>query len=45
MQFEKESIFKIEKYFDKKMNISFSGDREVVGVIIGCDGENNILLD
>jgi len=27
------------------MHVSFYGGREAVGVIIGCDGENNILLD
>eukprot|EP01100_Stratorugosa_tubuloviscum_P012385 TRINITY_DN5869_c1_g1_i1.p1 TRINITY_DN5869_c1_g1~~TRINITY_DN5869_c1_g1_i1.p1 ORF type:complete len:115 (-),score=47.12 TRINITY_DN5869_c1_g1_i1:171-476(-) len=45
MSARKEAILNLDKYIDKKINVKFSGGREVEGVLKGWDTMANMVLD
>ncbi|CAH8445863.1 unnamed protein product [Heterobilharzia americana] len=42
---KKESIIDLNKYIDKRIRVKFSGGREAVGILKGCDNLQNMVID
>ncbi|KAF2259895.1 U6 snRNA-associated Sm-like protein LSm7 [Lojkania enalia] len=42
---KKENILDLSKYMDKRINVKFSGGREVIGTLKGYDQLMNLVLD
>ncbi|KAF8565319.1 hypothetical protein P879_05843 [Paragonimus westermani] len=41
----KESIIDLSKYLDKRIRVKFTGGREAIGILKGCDNLHNMVLD
>nr|CAH8829140.1 unnamed protein product [Trichobilharzia regenti] len=42
---KKESIIDLNRYIDKRIRVKFSGGREAVGILKGCDNLQNMVID
>jgi len=43
--YQRENLIKLQSWVDREIRVSFSGGRQITGILKGYDNSNNMLVD